>query len=67
MSEHYPRSTVSISAWCKRCAKHTHHRVDDGLKGPCFDCIGKLEDQHAASSQSKPAVEEQMNFFGGAA
>lgn len=65
MSEHYPRSTVSISAWCKRCKRQTHHRVDDRRKGPCLDCIAKLEDQHAAAP--KPAAEKQLNFFGGAA
>jgi ribosomal protein L44E len=65
MGEHFPRSTVSVAAWCKRCNKSTHHRVDDRRKGPCLECIAKLERDHAAAQ--KPATDKQMNFFGDAA
>lgn len=65
MGEHFPRSTVSVSAWCNKCRKHTHHRVDDRRKGPCLECIERLEDQH--NTAAKPEPEKQLTFFGGAA
>jgi hypothetical protein len=47
MSEHYTRNTISASAWCGKCQKQTQHRIDDRRKGPCLDCIARLEAQHA--------------------
>lgn len=64
MGEHYPRATVSVSAWCKRCQKPTHHRIDDRRKGPCLECIAKLEREHVAAA---PKSETQQDLFGGAA
>ena len=39
MSEHYSRRTVSASAWCPHCKRQTMHRIDDGRRGPCLECI----------------------------
>lgn len=37
MSEHYPKSTLTATAWCLKCNRYTDHRIDDGRKGPCLD------------------------------
>lgn len=58
MAEHYTRSTVSASGWCAKCQKYTMHRVDDLRKGPCLECIARLEAQHDA----KPAAEQGTLF-----
>ncbi len=47
MSEHYPRHTVSASAWCPKCQKHTQHRIDGTRKGPCLDCMAKYDAEKA--------------------
>lgn len=47
MSEHFTRATVSAAFHCGKCGKQTQHRIDRGRKGPCLDCIAKLEAQHA--------------------
>lgn len=62
MSEHYTRATVSASAWCSKCQRYTQHRVDDKRKGPCLDCIAKLDAQHAA--KPKPEAPKQESLFG---
>jgi hypothetical protein len=46
MSEHFSRNTISAEFWCGKCQKHTQHRIDDRRKGPCLDCIARLEAQH---------------------
>jgi hypothetical protein len=37
MSEHFPKSTLTATAWCLKCHRATEHRIDDGRKGPCLD------------------------------
>lgn len=66
MSEHYTRSTVSVAAWCNKCWKHTQHRVGDCRKGPCLECVAKLEREHDART-AKVEPEKQLTFFGDAA
>ena len=36
MTEHYSRSTVSVSAWCHRCGKPTEHAMKDTRLGACL-------------------------------
>lgn len=43
MSEHYTKLTVEASVWCNPCGKVTRHRVDNGRRGPCLECIAKRE------------------------
>lgn len=62
MAEHYTRSTVSAEAWCAKCGKRTQHRIDGVRKGPCLDCIAKLEKQHDDASV-KPEEEKQKELF----
>lgn len=47
MPAHYPRSTVSAEAFCKKCQKPTQHRIDDRRIGPCLECMERLEREHA--------------------
>lgn len=62
MPEHFTRNTISAAFWCNKCQKVTQHRIDDRRKGPCLECIGKLEEKHAAQL-SKPQA-EQSSLFG---
>lgn len=62
MSEHFPRNTVSAQFWCSKCSKFTAHRIDSGRKGPCLECIAKLDQQHDAKKPVAPA-EEQRELF----
>jgi Zn finger protein HypA/HybF involved in hydrogenase expression len=61
MTEHFTRNTVSASFWCGKCEKYTQHRVDDRRKGPCLECIARLEVQHDESPKV-PKVEQQSLF-----
>lgn len=60
MSEHFSRSTVSASFYCPKCGKSTQHRIDDRRKGPCLECIARLEKQHAEAVESEVDVQEEM-------
>jgi ribosomal protein L37AE/L43A len=60
MPAHYPRSTVSAEAFCKKCQKPTQHRIDDRRIGPCLECMEKLEAQHAAKKESAAARQENL-------
>ena len=62
MAEHYPRNSISIGAWCKKCLKETPHRIDDRRKGPCLRCIERLEQLHAAALL-KPKPAQQIGLF----
>ena len=44
MPEHYTRNTVAASFWCNKCGKETMHRIDGTRRGPCLDCMKKLEE-----------------------
>jgi ribosomal protein L44E len=61
MKEHYTRNTISVAAYCKKCAKPTQHRVDQGRKGPCLDCIARLEKNFAV--KPKPVEVKQEKLF----
>lgn len=61
VTQHFTRSTVSAAFYCSKCAKVTQHRIDDRRKGPCLECIARLESQHAGAP--KPEPERQGNLF----
>lgn len=66
MTQHFPRSTVSASFYCPQCARFTQHRIDSGRgnagkKGPCLDCIERLNREHDA--RPKVEVSKQQNLF----
>jgi len=64
MTEHFTRNTVSAEFWCGKCSKRTQHRIDDRRKGPCLECIAKLEAQHTEHADSpKPPADEQQLLF----
>ena len=46
MTQHFTRNTVSASLWCAKCQKPTQHRIDGVKKGPCLECIARLEVEH---------------------
>ncbi len=47
MTQHFTRSTVSASFYCRKCGKPTQHRIDDRRKGPCLECMERLEREKA--------------------
>jgi hypothetical protein len=61
MSEHFTRNTVSAPFHCGKCGKTTQHRIDDRRKGPCLDCIARLEKKHA--EPARPAAAKQEVLF----
>lgn len=63
MSEHYTRSTVSVSSWCSKCQKFTQHRVDAGRKGPCLDCIERADREHAERRMERAEYARQRELF----
>ena len=63
MTEHYTRNTVSAEFWCGKCQKRTQHRIDDRRKGPCLECIAKLDAAHEARI-AKAEYERQRELFG---
>jgi hypothetical protein len=50
MTEHFTRKTISAAFPCAKCKKFTQHRIDDGRKGPCLECIKNLEVLHEAGA-----------------
>jgi len=64
MPEHFPRRTVSAEFYCGKCGKRTQHRIDDHRKGPCLECIAKLEAQHT-QAPPKIAPHSQFDLFPG--
>jgi ribosomal protein L44E len=60
MTQHFTRSTVSASFYCGYCKKTTQHRIDSGQKGPCLECIDRLNKLHDAAP---PKVEEKQKSF----
>ena len=61
MTEHFTRNTVSATFHCGKCGKPTAHRIDKGRKGPCLECIARLDAQHA--NAPKPKAAEQQELF----
>jgi ribosomal protein L44E len=60
MPEHFTRNTVSASFFCNKCGKFTQHRIDDGRKGPCLDCIARLDAAHAMKQAEPEAVQGDL-------
>ena len=61
MPEHFTRATVSAAFYCPKCLRVTQHRIDDRRKGPCLDCIARLELAHQAAP--KVEQEKQRDLF----
>jgi hypothetical protein len=62
MTEHFTRNTVSASFYCGKCGKVTQHRIDDCRKGPCLECIARLEKLHNESPPQKE-IDRQGSLF----
>jgi hypothetical protein len=62
MTQHFTRNTVSAALWCAKCQKQTQHRIDGVRRGPCLDCITRLEGEHAKHPAKDEA--EQQSLFG---
>lgn len=53
MPEHFTKRTVSAAYYCGKCSKVTMHRVDEGRKGPCLECIDRLNTVHQLEAARK--------------
>jgi hypothetical protein len=60
-AQHYTRNTVSAAHYCPTCGKVTQHRIDDKRKGPCLECIARLDREHEEAAQAK--IEAQGEMF----
>lgn len=60
MTQHYPKGTVEVSAWCKRCHKDTMHKVYDGHVQSCLVCLEVSETKKPA--KQRPPAPVQMSF-----
>jgi hypothetical protein len=63
MTEHYTRNTISATFYCGKCGKRTQHRIDDRRKGPCLECIAKLQAEHERKI-AEAEYERQRELFG---
>lgn len=59
--QHYTRNTVEASEWCRKCNKHTMHRIDGVKLGPCRECIKRLEQPVIPGTVEPPS--EQLEMF----
>lgn len=57
MTQHYSRTTVEVSEWCKKCGRFTRHRVYPPKLGPCLECL----ERPSAPKIEPPA--EQLTMF----
>jgi len=60
MTHHFTRNTVSAEFYCPKCRKRTQHRIDGVRKGPCLECVEKLD----AARELELRRVKQPNLFG---
>jgi hypothetical protein len=63
MSQHFTKSTIEVSAYCRPCGKFTAHTVSDGRLGYCIPCYEKPDPPKVVA----PDPSKQIEMFGGAA
>lgn len=63
MTQHFTRNTVSAAFHCAKCGKSTQHRIDNGRKGPCLECIAHLAVEHAQFEIEKRRAARQGSLF----
>lgn len=63
MTQHFTSRTVSASCYCKKCEKFTQHRIDSNRKGPCLECIARLDAQHAQAQLQPKTDDDQQRFL----
>lgn len=63
MTQHFTRDTVSASLWCPKCKKQTQHRIDGVRKGPCLECIERLNVEHAQLETEERRKARQGSLF----
>jgi hypothetical protein len=59
MTQHFTRLTVSAAFYCGKCGKQTQHRIDNGRKGPCLECIARYDN---APKVAKPEEKQEELF-----
>jgi hypothetical protein len=61
MTQHFTKNTVEASFYCNKCGHTTMHRIDNGRKGPCLECIKLLDDKHNAKDPQADAHRIQQS------
>lgn len=59
MSHHFSKNTVEATFWCLKCHAATRHKVLGGRRGPCIDCLEKL-DKEKANRLAPPAQQGEL-------
>lgn len=63
MTQHFTRNTISAEFWCAKCKKPTQHRIDGVRKGPCLECIERLNVEHAQLEIDRRREARQGSLF----
>lgn len=61
MPEHFTKLTVEARLWCKRCFRATMHRVDQGRRGPCLECVARADHSRIQRGRKDPQP-DQLQF-----
>jgi hypothetical protein len=62
MTQHFTRNTISAEFYCAKCRKMTQHRVDV-RKGPCLECVERLNVEHAQLEIDRRREARQGSLF----
>lgn len=63
MTQHFTRNTISAEFWCPKCKKFTQHRIEV-RKGPCLECIVRLDVERAENEIERRRLARQGSLFG---
>lgn len=62
MTQHFTKNTVSATFYCPKCGRSTSHRIDDGRKGPCLECMARF-DAKPKPEAAGPVTNLQREMF----
>jgi len=66
MTEHYPKSTESVTKWCNRCSRPTQHAVSNGRVGRCMEIHPESEAtkrRRERKAEKRAAAAKQLDLF----
>lgn len=63
MRHFFSKGTIEAAIWCKKCAKETPHKIDDGRPTHCLVCLAKLDAQHREKFNAVASMAVQDSLF----